>query len=62
LLTAVQETARRLQAPVILEVAADNPAARALYARAGFREVGRRRNYYRRPARRADALILRWER
>ncbi len=34
--------ARRL----VLEVAADNLAARALYAAAGYGEVGRRRGYY----------------
>lgn len=42
-----------------LEVAADNAAARALYARAGFAESGRRPRYYRRPDGTAtDALIL----
>ena len=36
-----------------------NAAARALYARAGFAEVGRRRGYYQRPdGRREDALVL----
>ncbi len=44
----------------LLEVAADNAAALALYARAGFVEVGRRRGYYRLPDGRAvDALVLR---
>lgn len=45
---------------LFLEVAADNPAARALYAKAGFVSVGRREGYYRRaqgPP--ADALVLR---
>ncbi|WP_299838338.1 GNAT family N-acetyltransferase [uncultured Jannaschia sp.] len=37
-----------------LEVAADNAAARALYARTGWREGGRRRGYYGG----TDALIL----
>lgn len=43
-----------------LEVAADNAAARALYAAAGWDEAGRRRGYYRRPGARAvDAVVLR---
>ena len=44
---------------VFLEVAADNDAARALYARAGFVEAGRRPGYY--PGAdggRRDALVL----
>jgi ribosomal-protein-alanine N-acetyltransferase len=41
---------------MFLEVDIGNQAARALYARAGFREVGRRRRYY---ANGADALVLR---
>lgn len=61
LLTTVLEAALAVQAPVILEVAEDNAAARALYARAGFQEAGRRRNYYDRPTGGVDALILRWE-
>jgi len=40
---------------VHLEARADNRAARALYARRGFRVVGRRRRYY---ADGADALLL----
>lgn len=40
-----------------LEVRDSNMAARALYASRGFAEVGRRRDYYRRP--REDALVLR---
>ena len=44
---------------VFLEVADDNAAALALYARCGFREVGRRRGYYARPdGTRRDALLL----
>lgn len=31
---------------LLLEVAADNPAARGLYQKAGFTTVGRRRGYY----------------
>jgi [ribosomal protein S18]-alanine N-acetyltransferase len=40
-----------------LEVRDSNAAARALYASRGFVEIGRRRDYYRRP--REDALVLR---
>ena len=44
---------------LFLEVADDNHAALALYARAGFTEAGRRRGYYARPeGGRQDALIL----
>jgi ribosomal-protein-alanine N-acetyltransferase len=44
---------------LFLEVAEDNVAARALYARAGFTEAGRRRGYYGRPrGPAADALVL----
>ena len=44
-----------------LEVRDSNEAARALYGKLGFAEIGRRRGYYRDP--REDALILRkeWE-
>lgn len=44
-------------AEVWLEVRASNAAARALYQRFGFVEVGRRRNYYRRPV--EDAISMR---
>ncbi len=43
-------------ARVFLEVRESNAAARALYARRGFAEVGRRRRYYRKPT--EDALVL----
>ena len=47
-------------ASLFLEVAEDNAAARALYARAGFVEIGRRKAYYPGPdGRRIDALALR---
>lgn len=44
---------------MFLEVAEGNVAARALYARAGFSEAGRRRGYYsRNDGSREDALVL----
>lgn len=44
---------------LFLEVAEDNAGARALYASAGFKEVGRRKAYYARKSGPAiDALIL----
>lgn len=42
---------------VFLEVRESNAGARALYAAHGFREVGRRPRYYRRPV--EDAILLR---
>ena len=44
---------------LFLEVGADNAPARSLYSQAGFVEVGRRRDYYRRHTGFADALVLR---
>jgi len=41
---------------IFLEVAEDNAAARALYDRAGFRQIGCRRGYY--DGGRTDALVL----
>jgi [ribosomal protein S18]-alanine N-acetyltransferase len=54
-----REAARRGGEWVVLEAAADNDAARALYAGRGFTVVGRRCNYYRQAGRLVDALILR---
>jgi ribosomal-protein-alanine N-acetyltransferase len=42
---------------VYLEVRESNAPARTLYAAHGFREVGRRQKYYRRPV--EDAIVLR---
>ena len=60
LLTRFHGAARQRGAQrAFLEVAEDNAAACALYAKAGYTEVGRRKGYYSRadaPA--ADALIL----
>ena len=53
------EAGRRGARRMTLEVAADNGAAQALYRTAGFREAGRRRNYYRKKdGGSQDALIL----
>ena len=56
LLRAMAEAASRGGASIVLEVAAPNAAAQALYAATGFRCVGRRPRYY--PCG-TDALILR---
>lgn len=53
---AMAEATRRGACAMFLEVACTNHAARALYAAAGFAEVGRRGRYY---ADGADALVLR---
>ncbi len=56
LAAAMRECGRRGAVSIVLEVSKDNDAARALYAAAGFRQVGVRRRYYRDGS---DALILR---
>lgn len=54
-----REAARRGATRVFLEVAEDNAAGRALYARTGFTEAGRRTAYYARSdGRPIDALVL----
>lgn len=56
---AAADAASRGAIRLFLEVADDNTAARALYARAGFSEAGRRPRYYARPdGSRRDALLL----
>ncbi len=55
LAAAMLETKRAGAARMLLEVAADNEAALALYAAAGFAEIDRRPRYYRSGA---DALVL----
>lgn len=53
------EAARAGASRLFLEVAEDNGAARALYERAGFRQIGRRKAYYAAPdGGRTDALVL----
>lgn len=56
----LKEGLKRLRAlgarTIFLEVEVNNTAARALYTRSGFHEVGRRRHYY---ANGDDALVLR---
>lgn len=56
LLEAVEDAARARGADrMLLEVASDNEPALALYRRAGYRETGRRRSYYRSGA---DAVLM----
>jgi ribosomal-protein-alanine N-acetyltransferase len=58
LLRAMLEELRRIEVGVVeLEVRSSNERALRLYRRAGFREVGRRRGYYRAPV--EDAVLLR---
>jgi ribosomal-protein-alanine N-acetyltransferase len=60
LLEAICDAARRGGArSAVLEVAADNTGARALYTGHGFVPVGKRRDYYRRGRLLTDALVLR---
>jgi [ribosomal protein S18]-alanine N-acetyltransferase len=54
---ALEEGRRRGAAATYLEVRDSNAAARALYASRRFEEVGRRRDYYRKPV--EDAIVLR---
>lgn len=53
------EACQRSAAEAFLEVRVDNDAAQALYASAGFAEVGLRRGYY--DGGRVDAVVMRRE-
>lgn len=55
---AVALARRQGAAKIFLEVRPSNAAARALYARAGFIEVGIRRDYYPAPDGREDAIVM----
>ncbi len=55
----LSESASRGAVSAFLEVAEGNTAARALYARSGFTESGRRRGYYHHPdGSPDDALVM----
>ena len=54
---ALEEAGRRGAGAVYLEVRDSNERARRLYHSRAFEEVGRRRQYYRRPV--EDAIVLR---
>ncbi len=59
LLVWCEEQARRGGAErMLLEVREDNSRARAVYSAAGYREIDRRRGYYRIRGRRIDALVM----
>jgi ribosomal-protein-alanine N-acetyltransferase len=59
ILSAMLEAASARQMPrVFLEVRASNLAAIALYRRAGFLEIGVRRDYYRDANGSEDALVM----
>lgn len=53
----LDRAARRGMREIFLEVRPSNLVAQRLYERHGFREVGRRRNYYLEPS--EDALVMR---
>lgn len=60
LVAAAQDLARSVEAEaMLLEVAATNHAARALYRRLGYSEVATRRGYYKTATGVEDALVLR---
>jgi tRNA threonylcarbamoyladenosine biosynthesis protein TsaB len=54
-----RELRRTQEAQLFIEVAADNAAGRALYAREGFTVTGRRKAYYEKPGgARQDAIVM----
>ena len=55
----IEELKERGSHALMLEVRASNAPAISLYEKMGFRQVGLRKNYYRKP--KEDALILRKE-
>lgn len=57
--SALKELIARGVEAVFLEVRVSNQAAINLYLSKGFRPIGQRNGYYRRPV--EDALVLRWE-
>ena len=57
--SALEELISRRVIAVFLEVRVSNEAAINLYRSKGFRPIGQRHGYYRRPV--EDALVLRWE-
>jgi len=59
LLQAARQTADRLAAhSIFLEVAADNNRARDFYKWHNFKDIGVRRNYYKRGQKRIDAILM----
>ena len=60
LLDALLAEADKRSPVVLLEVRADNEAARRLYQRRGFTEIGRRRGYYQPSG--ADAVVMKRKR
>lgn len=58
----IQRAGNEAAPAILLEVRESNLPARRLYEKHGFREVGRRRAYYRDPAEAAILYALRFER
>jgi ribosomal-protein-alanine N-acetyltransferase len=58
--TALLSHELNLAREVFLEVRESNTGAQTLYRKLGFREVGRRENYYESPAERAIVMKMKW--